>query len=372
MTNEEFGDISLGLNFRKPLVSASGAGTSNVTNPNQTPVANTTTNANTSVSASAMGPPASVPALTATPATTGKRESKKKGREKKVKTEQGLGVNMVTTSPIAGGVGTNVSATPQQQQQQQPIFTPGQKLTLIDCFKKYTAPEKCSYTCAKCSKRVEATKQYSLLKLPPVLSIQIKRFEHLPNGTTRKITTPVHFQTLLDMSPYTTQSVQHRRKTHGGNVIDASELASPLSATFMSSSMDDSLPCNMYDLFAVIQHDGDLESGHYIMYAKNRGKWFRFDDAQITLAEETDVLKSNAYMLFYVRQNATITLPELTVLEAESVPSPVKPVRRNRDVDSVTSAAMDEDDDDDDDEEDDGDVVMGEGDDDDDDEEDLL
>jgi hypothetical protein len=171
------------------------------------------------------------------------------------------------------------------------------------------------------------------------------------------------------MSPYTTQSVQHRRKTHG-NVIDASELASPLSASFMAPSTDDTLPCNMYDLFAVIQHDGELESGHYIMYAKNRGKWFRFDDAQITLAEESDVLRSNAYMLFYVRQNATITLPEMTaVLDSESVPSPVKPRSRNRDGDSVTSSAMmDEDEEEDDDDEEDGDVM----DEDDDDDDDIL
>ena len=59
-----------------------------------------------------------------------------------------------------------------------------------------------------------------------------------------------------------------------------------------------------YTLFAVINHIGTLEQGHYTNYvrlASQEGQWFRCDDHVITLADRRTVLASQAYMLYYIK-----------------------------------------------------------------------
>lgn len=59
-----------------------------------------------------------------------------------------------------------------------------------------------------------------------------------------------------------------------------------------------------YTLFAVINHIGTMEQGHYTNYvrlASQEGQWFRCDDHVITLADRRTVLASQAYMLFYIK-----------------------------------------------------------------------
>lgn len=51
-----------------------------------------------------------------------------------------------------------------------------------------------------------------------------------------------------------------------------------------------------YSLFAVINHVGTLESGHYTAYVRqHRDHWFKCDDHLITKAEIRDVLQSEGY-----------------------------------------------------------------------------
>ncbi|KAJ2076521.1 hypothetical protein H4R24_005652 [Coemansia sp. RSA 988] len=74
-------------------------------------------------------------------------------------------------------------------------------------------------------------------------------------------------------------------------------------------------PACAYRLFAVINHIGQLDSGHYTAYALHRGQWFLFDDATVSRASVRDVLafsdeanvragrqpNGRAYMAFYVK-----------------------------------------------------------------------
>ncbi|KAJ2781603.1 hypothetical protein H4R18_002787 [Coemansia javaensis] len=74
-------------------------------------------------------------------------------------------------------------------------------------------------------------------------------------------------------------------------------------------------PSCSYRLFAVIDHIGHLDTGHYTAYANHRGQWYKFDDATVTRADLSDVLgfaeeakaragrpaKGRAYMAFYVK-----------------------------------------------------------------------
>lgn len=79
---------------------------------------------------------------------------------------------------------------------------------LLDCLRRYCTSERLppsSYTCPQCGP-VEASKQLSLRRLPPVLCIQLKRFEHTATSS-YKIETKVKFPIKLDVREFVTPSV---------------------------------------------------------------------------------------------------------------------------------------------------------------------
>jgi hypothetical protein len=55
-----------------------------------------------------------------------------------------------------------------------------------------------------------------------------------------------------------------------------------------------------YDLSAVIVHKGEINSGHYVNYAREGKEWFIFDDSKVVLVDESEVLAAEAYLLVYV------------------------------------------------------------------------
>nr|BAM20598.1 conserved hypothetical protein [Papilio polytes] len=57
---------------------------------------------------------------------------------------------------------------------------------------------------------------------------------------------------------------------------------------------------NRYSLFAVVNHLGSLDAGHYTAYVRQmKGSWFKCDDHMITRASLREVLDSEGYLLFY-------------------------------------------------------------------------
>ena len=57
-----------------------------------------------------------------------------------------------------------------------------------------------------------------------------------------------------------------------------------------------------YNLFAIIQHYGTIENGHYTSICKNNGIWYKYDDSKIYEIDIKEAQNSNAYILFYRRQ----------------------------------------------------------------------
>lgn len=57
----------------------------------------------------------------------------------------------------------------------------------------------------------------------------------------------------------------------------------------------------LYDLYAVANHYGTMLGGHYTAFCKNfiTGKWYEFNDHQVSKISEEDAVSSSAYVLFY-------------------------------------------------------------------------
>uniref|UniRef100_A0A2D4LE82 ubiquitinyl hydrolase 1 n=1 Tax=Micrurus spixii TaxID=129469 RepID=A0A2D4LE82_9SAUR len=64
----------------------------------------------------------------------------------------------------------------------------------------------------------------------------------------------------------------------------------------------------VYDLIAVSNHYGGLGVGHYTAYAKNKinGKWYYFDDSNVSPASEEQIVTKAAYVLFYQRRDVKL------------------------------------------------------------------
>jgi Ubiquitin carboxyl-terminal hydrolase len=60
-----------------------------------------------------------------------------------------------------------------------------------------------------------------------------------------------------------------------------------------------------YSLSAVVVHKGEINSGHYVNYARKGTDWFLFDDSKVVLVDEAEVLGAEAYLLVYVIENMT-------------------------------------------------------------------
>lgn len=63
-----------------------------------------------------------------------------------------------------------------------------------------------------------------------------------------------------------------------------------------------------YDLYGVINHSGTLSRGHYTAYCKNREnqKWYRFDDGKVDEIETKQLVSSDAYLLFYHKNDVEV------------------------------------------------------------------
>lgn len=149
-------------------------------------------------------------------------------------------------------------------------------LHISECFSMFSRKEKLdenntSY-CSNCKEHVQGLKKMDIYKLPNILVIHFKRFKqkgYFSSKNNKVVDFPLEG---LDMEPF-------------------------------------SLGCSgIYDLYAVSNHYGSLEGGHYTAYAKSQdGVWRDFDDSSVSLVtnvKET-IVASSAYVLFYQKRDNT-------------------------------------------------------------------
>lgn len=109
-------------------------------------------------------------------------------------------------------------------------------------------------------------KKIQVFNVPPILLINLKRFR----GNNAKQNTRVDFPVRgFDMSDFVVSNDVHKP---------------------------------VYDLFAVSNHFGQLQAGHYTAITKNGDKWYQFNDHKIAPIDEKDIVGAAAYILFYQRR----------------------------------------------------------------------
>ncbi|XP_028395120.1 ubiquitin carboxyl-terminal hydrolase 22-like [Dendronephthya gigantea] len=177
-----------------------------------------------------------------------------------------------------------LSCTPPESDHLDESFVPR---SLIECLQRFTRVERLGSEgktkCNKCQSYQEATKQLSMKKLPIVVCFHLKRFEH--SKKSKKISSFIPFPVELDMKPFMSSSDQMDNVNIG------------------TSNSSCSLSDYRYSLFAVVNHSGTLEVGHYTCFVRQKkDQWFKCDDAWITKATVEEVLMSEGYLLFYHKQ----------------------------------------------------------------------
>jgi len=72
-----------------------------------------------------------------------------------------------------------------------------------------------------------------------------------------------------------------------------------------------------YKLFAVVNHIGSIDTGHYTCYIAHppSSLWYLCDDTTISKVSLSKVLNSHAYLLFYIRETRLQSLSEENNLE---------------------------------------------------------
>lgn len=156
-----------------------------------------------------------------------------------------------------------------------------------------------SWRCPRCKRNRRASKKLSISRVPPILLIQLKRFSasgELSNKIDSFVDFPVSSE--LDLwrflSPGLKSSISESAK--GGQI---------------------KRPPHKYRLYAVSNHFGGLNGGHYTAFVKNElnnpKAWFEYDDSRVrkicpiersnpqnAKQQSSAICTKAAYSLFYV------------------------------------------------------------------------
>ncbi|XP_038658038.1 probable ubiquitin carboxyl-terminal hydrolase FAF-X isoform X1 [Scyliorhinus canicula] len=144
-----------------------------------------------------------------------------------------------------------------------------------------------AYHCEKCNKKVDTVKRLLIKKLPPVLAIQLKRFDYdWERECAIKFNDYFEFPRELDMEPYTVAGVA---KLEGDDINPENQL-------IQNDQPDNEQPgSTKYRLVGVLVHSGQASGGHYYSYVIQRNggdgeknKWYKFDDGDVTECKMDD------------------------------------------------------------------------------------
>jgi ubiquitin C-terminal hydrolase len=147
-------------------------------------------------------------------------------------------------------------------------------ITLFDCFDKHCESEllqgENAWFNEKENKKHDVNKKLLFWSLPNIMIIDIKRFITSMTGKSKKN------QQFIDIPI---------------NNVDFSKYVEGYGKEGY-----------IYDLYAICNHHGQIDGGHYSATIKNaNGKWYNFNDTQVTeiLINDNIISGNTPYCLFY-------------------------------------------------------------------------
>ncbi|KAM9515546.1 ubiquitin carboxyl-terminal hydrolase 43 isoform 2-T2 [Guaruba guarouba] len=189
-----------------------------------------------------------------------------------------------TKERLFGNLQEEVVQDAESVQLQQQAHGQQHSCTLDECFQLYTKEEQLApddaWRCPHCKVPQQGTVKLSLWTLPDILIIHLKRFHQVAERR-HKLTTLVRFPLRgLDMAPHVAQ-----RGQAGGQLLGRWAWQGP--PRLPPGCPRDSL----YDLYAVCNHHGSLQGGHYTAYCCNAldGQWYSYDDSRVEGVPEAEV-----------------------------------------------------------------------------------
>ena len=144
-----------------------------------------------------------------------------------------------------------------------------------DCLQLYNKEENLEkgneWFCKRCKNSVNALKKLEFFYLPKIMCISLTRFKKYGNDYEKNdkfVNFPLND---LNMNKY---MVSKNKNNY------------------------------IYDIFAVNEHYGSKDGGHYTAICKNYdGNWYSYDDSNCSQASKNEVCTKNAYILFYRRRD---------------------------------------------------------------------
>ncbi|RKP39160.1 hypothetical protein BJ085DRAFT_13200, partial [Dimargaris cristalligena] len=170
--------------------------------------------------------------------------------------------------------------------------------TLYDSFKDYIAEEMLegdNKYMAEGFGLQDAKKGVIFEKFPPVLHLQLKRFEYdMMRDSMVKINDRHEFPYQIDLVDFLSPEADHVGST-------------------------------LYHLHGVLVHSGDLSGGHYFALIKPEkdGRWFKFDDDRVVPVTDREVMEDN------YGGEAIIPVRPISGLSGRNPPAPAPPAARN-------------------------------------------
>ncbi|XP_039656167.1 ubiquitin carboxyl-terminal hydrolase 21 isoform X1 [Perca fluviatilis] len=152
------------------------------------------------------------------------------------------------------------------------------QVTLRECLELFSQEEKLdkenSPMCERCNRHTECTKRLSIQRFPQVIVIHLNRFT-TSRWSISKSTVYVSFPiTNLDLGRY--------------GPVDCGPV--------------------LYDLYAICNHAGTVNMGHYTACCSDENGWCFYNDSSVTAVSENQLQTNQAYVLFYQRSNSTAAI----------------------------------------------------------------
>ncbi|XP_059342094.1 ubiquitin carboxyl-terminal hydrolase 43 [Ammospiza nelsoni] len=208
--------------------------------------------------------------------------------------------DMSTKERLFGSIQEEVVQDAESVRRQQQAHGQQHSCTLDECFQLYTKEEQLApddaWRCPHCKVPQQGTVKLSLWTLPDILIIHLKRFRQVAEQR-HKLTTLVRFPLRgLDMAPHVAQ-----RGQPGGQLLGRWVPWQPTLCLPPGCPRD-----HLYDLYAVCNHHGSMQGGHYTAFCCNAldGRWYSYDDSRVEWVREAEVSTRSAYILFYQRRRA--------------------------------------------------------------------